>query len=554
MTDDEIDNKVDAAAAERAGKKTARKNGKRLEEDLSTPADIPTNDDPSAILTAVYAFVGRFIAYPSDHAQVAHVLWIAHAHLMEAWESTPRLAFLSPEPASGKTRALEITELLVPNAVEAINVTPAYLFRKVGADDGKPTILYDEIDTVFGPKAKENEEIRALLNAGHRRGAVAGRCVVRGKTVETEEISAFCAVALAGLGWLPDTIMTRAVIIRMRRRAPGEKVTPFRRRVHGAAGHALRARLATWAARVVDEMTDARPKMPTGIEDRDADVWEPLLAIADGAGGDWPARAREAAKALVGAAREAEPSLGLRLLADLRTVFNTSTLATLPTATIVTRLVDLPESPWGDLHGKPINDRTLAKRLRQYGIKSKDINVQDRALKGYAKEDLHDAWTRYLPPVTPQKRDERDERDEPPENGGFSQENIADDANSKRDEPRSKRDDIADSERDVPPERDANSSMESSGIADIADIADVRGNGGAEDTQICAQCNAGGDPLLEVNGVLLHPECQRFWAGRDGLGIPAFLERPLEPVPPDRRPALGPEGDDIFDIDPRWRR
>jgi hypothetical protein len=153
------------------------------------------------------------------------VFWIAHAHLMEAWESTPRLAFLSPEPASGKTRALEITELLVPNAVEAINVTPAYLFRKVGADDGKPTILYDEIDTVFGPKAKENEEIRGLLNAGHRRGAVAGRCVVRGKTVETEEISAFCAVALAGLGWLPDTILTRAVIIRMRRRAPGEKVT-----------------------------------------------------------------------------------------------------------------------------------------------------------------------------------------------------------------------------------------------------------------------------------------------------------------------------------------
>ena len=130
----------------------------------------------------------RFVAYPSDAAHVAHALWITHTHLMAAWESTPRLAFLSPEPASGKTRALEITELLVPNAVEAINVTPAYLFRKVGDDEAKPTILYDEIDTVFGPKAKENEEIRGLLNAGHRRGAVAGRCVVKGKNVTTEEI------------------------------------------------------------------------------------------------------------------------------------------------------------------------------------------------------------------------------------------------------------------------------------------------------------------------------------------------------------------------------
>src|SRR5215470_6390187 len=191
-------------------------------------------------------FTGKFIAYPSDEAHVAHVLWIVHTHLMEAWESTPRLAFLSPEPASGKTRALEISELLVPNPVEAINVTPAYLFRKVGADNAKPTILYDEIDTVFGPKAKENEEIRGLLNAGHRRGAVAGRCVVRGKTVETEEIPAYCAVALAGLGDLPDTLLSRAVIVRMRRRGPNEVVEPYRRRVHADMGHVLRDKLAAW--------------------------------------------------------------------------------------------------------------------------------------------------------------------------------------------------------------------------------------------------------------------------------------------------------------------
>jgi Protein of unknown function (DUF3631) len=230
-------------------------------------------------------FLSRFVAYPSEHARIAHVLWIAHAHLMEAWESTPRIAFLSTEPASGKTRALEISELLVPNPVEAVNVTPAYLFRKVGDQEERPTLLYDEIDTVFGPKAKENEEIRGLLNAGHRRGAVAGRCVTRGKIVRTEEISAYCAVALAGLGWLPATILTRSVIIRMRRRAPHENITPYRRRVFAEEGHALRDRLASWAASVVNQMTVARPQMPAGVEDRNADVWEPLLAIADAAGG-----------------------------------------------------------------------------------------------------------------------------------------------------------------------------------------------------------------------------------------------------------------------------
>jgi len=236
-------------------KKNTKLNAETVRRQWEIESSLPV--ESATVLNAVYAFLGRFVAYPSEHAQIAHVLWIAHTHLMDAWESTPRLAFLSPEPASGKTRALEISELLVPNAVEAINVTPAYLFRKVGDEErGPPTILYDEIDTVFGPKAKENEEIRGLLNAGHRRGAVAGRCLVRGRTVETEEISAYCAVALAGLGWLPDTILTRSVIIRMRRRAPSEMVTPFRRRVHTPDGHELRDQLTIWAAQVAD--TDGR--------------------------------------------------------------------------------------------------------------------------------------------------------------------------------------------------------------------------------------------------------------------------------------------------------
>src|SRR5215510_1552721 len=109
------------------------------------------------ILDQVHSFLRRFVAYPTEHALVAHVLWIVHTHLMDLWESTPRLAFLSPEPGSGKTRALEITETLVPRPIEAINVTSAYLFRKISDPDGLPTVLHDEIDTLFGPRAKEHE-------------------------------------------------------------------------------------------------------------------------------------------------------------------------------------------------------------------------------------------------------------------------------------------------------------------------------------------------------------------------------------------------------------
>ena len=311
------------------------------------------------------------------------------------WDTTPRLAFLSAEPASGKTRALEITELLVPNPVSAVNVSPAYLFRKVGSDKGV-TILFDEIDTVFGPKAKENEEIRGLLNAGHRRGAAAGRCVVHGKTVQTEEIPAYAPVALAGLGWLPDTILSRSIIVRMRRRDPGETVEPFRRRIHQADGIKVRCLIEEWAAREC-ALQIKWPELPPQIQDRDADVWEPLIAIADAVGGSWPERARAAAVALVTAFKEAEPSLGIRLLSDLRTIFKDA--AEMPTESILRELHALKEAPWNDLKGKPLNDRGLAQRLRQYEVRPTVLG--GGAQRGYKREELHDAWKRYLPPLAP---------------------------------------------------------------------------------------------------------------------------------------------------------
>ncbi|WP_394730609.1 DUF3631 domain-containing protein [Altererythrobacter sp. GH1-8] len=314
---------------------------------------------------------------------------------MDAWESTPRIAFLSPEPGSGKTRALEVSGTLVPNAVEAVNVTPAYLFRKVGHDASPPTVLFDEIDTIFGPKAKGNEEIRGLLNAGHRKGAVAGRCVLRGRQIETEELPAYCAVALAGLDELPLTIRTRSILVRMRRRSREEKVEPYRCRDHDRIGHELRDRLAVWAKRHVARLRTLRPLMPDGITDRDADLWEPLLAIATTFGEEWEMRARVAAVTLVTDSKKTTPSIGVRLLCDIRQVFGDK--EKMPTVEILEALNSDEEAPWGDWRGKPLDDRKLAAFLRPYGVRPRPIRTDFGPLRGYLREDLHDVWNRYLP-------------------------------------------------------------------------------------------------------------------------------------------------------------
>lgn len=345
------------------------------------------------LLHDVELHLARYIAYPGEAERVAHTLWVAHAHHLDAFESTPRLAFLSPEPGSGKTRALEVTDTLVPGPMHVLSASPAALFRSLAK--GRRTLLLDEVDAIFGRRGKDenNEDLRALLNAGHRAGATIPRCV--GPTHDVTEFEVYAAVALAGLGDLPDTLMSRSVVIRMRRRAAGEQVRPFRARFDVEPGHELRDRLAAWVANNAN-LLEQIPIMPPGVDDRPADVWEPLLAVADAAGGPWPERARLACQALVNATTSREASLGIRLLTDLKEIFGGH--ETLPTATILTALTALDEAPWAELKGKPLDARGLAWRLSQYGIKSKNIKQHDESvLKGYTAEDLHDAWARYVP-------------------------------------------------------------------------------------------------------------------------------------------------------------
>ncbi|MEU3514637.1 DUF3631 domain-containing protein [Streptomyces sp. NPDC006654] len=362
--------------------------------------------DGAALLNEVEAFHRRFNIFPTEAAYVAVTLWDAHAHLIDAFDGTARLAFLSPEPGSGKSRALEIVETLTPRAATTVNASANALFRLVEAEGGTPTLLFDEIDTVFGPKAGGNEEVRGFLNSGYRRGAKSLRCVGDGSNQSTEWFSSFCAVAMAGLGSLPDTILTRSVIIRMRKKAPNEKAEPYRRRIHEKQGHALRDRLADWAATVHDQVADAWPEMPDGVSDRPADVWEPLLAVADAADGHWPERARAACVELIKSAQEGdEASLGVRLLTDLRDkVFCGADR--MPTAAILEALLGLDDAPWADLNddGKPLTTRGLSKLLKQYvrpdntPIGPRSIRIGSGTPKGYYAEDLVDAWARYCPP------------------------------------------------------------------------------------------------------------------------------------------------------------
>lgn len=351
--------------------------------------------DGADLFARIHSFLLRFISYPSPEASVAHLLWIVHTHLMDAWFTTPRLAALSPEPGSGKSRLLEITALLVLRPILSVMSSPAYVLRKIADQENRPTILYDEIDAVFGPQARGNEDLRAMVNAGYRRGATIGRCLTENGKIIPQDLPTYGAIAFGGLGDLPGTIMSRSIIIRMRKRIAGETVDSFRPSQNEPEGQLLRDELSVWAESVADAAGIAEAVMPEGIADRDADVWKPLLTVAELAGGPWPDMARRAALMFVVDGKEGKsPSLGVELLFDIKRCFGDEDK--LPTRELLERLLADEEAPWGDIKGKKLDPRRLARMLRQFAIKSEGIRIGDETLKGYKREAFYDAWMRYL--------------------------------------------------------------------------------------------------------------------------------------------------------------
>ena len=363
----------------------------------------PAPADGAAVLDEIGAFVSRFNAFPDEHCVPALALWYAHTHAIEHFYVTPRLIVSSAEPGSGKTRVLEVAQYLVHAPEMTISASTAALFRMVSA--APLTILFDEVDAIFNPKNGGNyEDLRAMLNAGYKRSATIARCVGDAKAMKVQRFAVYAACALAGIaGHMPDTITTRAITIHMKRRRPDERVEPFKTRRIEAEAEPLRDRLAGWVGSLGDRLDDVEPEMPDGVTDRAAEIWEPLVAIADAAGGHWPETARAACAHFVHNADPHKGSLGIRLLADLRDLYQTRHADRLPTGAILEALQGMDEAPWADLYGKPLDARRLAKELGRYGVEPTVYKAEGKPTRGYlvtGEHGLADAWNRYLPDAT----------------------------------------------------------------------------------------------------------------------------------------------------------
>jgi hypothetical protein len=375
---------------------------------LNLPAVTPWGDpvDGKLLLDEIVRNLTRFVVLPR-FAPETLALWIVHTYAFQLRDVTTYIGLESPAHRCGKSTLVTVLSELANRAVVASNVSSPAFYRVI--EQIQPTLLIDEADTFM----HGNEELRGILNSGYqKKTAYVLRAVNQvpqnpasaasptphsafatpHSSSGLANFSCWCPKVIARIGALPATLADRCIVFRMQRKTPNEQCE----RVRNLNAYPLKQQCARFVADHSAAIAAAQPQIPLELNDRAADIWEPLLAIADLAGGNWPELARQAALALAAAAQDTNP-IG-SLLLDIFLLFATNNIDRVFSHGLVQALNAYSDRPWTAIRkGKPMTDIWLAQQLQPYGIRPRNLRINGTQAKGYLQEDMLDAFRRYIP-------------------------------------------------------------------------------------------------------------------------------------------------------------
>jgi 5S rRNA maturation endonuclease (ribonuclease M5) len=347
--------------------------------------------DGAELLGEVKGFITTYMVLSSDPIADLLAVWVLHTHCIDTAYATPYRRVTSATRECGKTQLMEILATLTRRGRLMASLTGPTVFRIIEAE--RPTVLFDEIDNF---SMDDHKDVLAVLNEGYKRGVVIPRC--KKDTHEVQWFKPFCPKVYAGIdeSRIPDTLLSRSITIRLEKALASDQLEDWIGQDCEPLAAPLGERCEQWAEAHLDEL-NPRPQLPAGIINRAAEVWRPLVAIADRVGGDWPARIRDAAVALAtGGDDHDELDQRVQLLLDIRDAFGDERI--ISTEGLLAYLNALDESPWGARRrGEGLDARGLAKMLRPFRIRSMTVRIGDSTPKGYRFDQFEDTFARHLP-------------------------------------------------------------------------------------------------------------------------------------------------------------
>lgn len=363
-------------------------NSNSLVENL-TPATGPIKIED--LLDAIENFILKHSVLP-DGASTAITLWCLATYNINLFRIFPKLLISSPEKRCGKSTVLDLIELFSYKTLMTSNMSPASIYRVIEID--QPTLLIDEADTFV---ASGSSEMTGIINSGHARSrAFVIRCGAN--TFEPIKFSTWSPMVLAAIGDLPDTIMDRSVIIRLRRKTKIETVSRMQPDLFERSA-AERSKLLKWSLDNADNIKDNPIEPPDLGNDRAIDNWLPLFTVANLVSEKWSKKC-EASYVMLNAVMP-EPDLSILLLSDIREIFSNLNEVKILSEDLVARLNSPQDKPWCEIkNGRPLTQNDLAFKLKKYRIKPKSLRYNGSTSKrGYELQHFQDTFDRYLPPI-----------------------------------------------------------------------------------------------------------------------------------------------------------
>ena len=335
----------------------------------------------------------------SKESLIAITLWAVATWFVAAAYFALILAILSPTKRSGKTLLLDLLRWICRKAelTSGVGITSAVIFRL--NEQCQPTFLIDEAEKLGGKNA--NQEIISLLNQGYRRGSTVPRCREKGGEYIIERFNAFGFRAVAAIGGLWDTLLDRAVIIQMKRKPRTQKTRHFNGREVEIEGKALSRKINRFAQDNMEAFGEFQRNAPRPdwLNDRACDNWSSLFTVAELAGGTWPQKALDAAKALSIAAADGDRTE--QLIQDIRQVFTDEQWPeVIKSGDLIQALNGIESSPWGDYNkGNGMTTHKVAAMFKPFEIRPhQERDSRGEKIRGYWLKDLQETFRRYPPP------------------------------------------------------------------------------------------------------------------------------------------------------------
>jgi uncharacterized protein DUF3631/Toprim domain-containing protein len=350
--------------------------------------------DGAALLEALTKAIKQY-AFLIEDLAVVIALWIVlswlHWHEKFATHS-PLLLITSAEKDSGKTTLAKLVSFLVRCGLPNVSISGPALFRSISK--WSPCLVIDEADTAL----VNNEDLRAVINSSWTRGDGVIRCDPDTHEPRLYPTFAPKVVAMKGRD-LPDTTLSRSIIITMKPRRPGdpgEAIEDFDH-LDCELFAQLRSQCLRWANDNADELARIKPEIPSQFFNRRRANWKPLLAIAEQAGGGWKQAARKGALAIEAVADTFDRSIGVQLLQAMKDAFEARGKDRITSVGLKSDLAADETAPWATFNrGRPISERQIAKLLKPFGVRPGTIRLDDGTTpKGYLRAWFDDAFDRF---------------------------------------------------------------------------------------------------------------------------------------------------------------